>query len=91
MWSFAFLLTRIKDYWKLILGVLVASIPVITYIFGRKDGGLVEKDKQAKDAVRTESKRADFYKDIGEATNEAQANRPTDRKQLIDRLREHGL
>lgn len=91
MWSFAFLLSRIKDYWRLMVGILVVSIPAITYVFGRKDGKATQKYEHLKDAVRTESKRADFYKDIGESTDEAQASRPTTREQLVERLRKHGL
>jgi hypothetical protein len=91
MWSFAFVLSRLKEYWQLAVGLLVASIPVVTYLFGRKSGSLAEKDKFVKDTVRKEVKRADFYKDIGEATHEAQANRPANRDELTERLRQHGL
>jgi hypothetical protein len=91
MWSFAYLLTRIKDYWQLLVGLLVAAIPVVTYLFGRKDGAVAEKDKFVKDTVRKEVQRADFYKEIGEATHEAQANRPSNRNELTERLRKHGL
>jgi hypothetical protein len=91
MWSFAYVLTRIKDYWQLLVGLLVASIPVVTYLFGRKDGAVSEKEKFIKDTVRREVERADFYKGMGEATHEAQANRPNNRDELIERLRKHGL
>ena len=91
MWSFAFVLSRLKDYWQLVVGLLVAAIPVVTYLFGRKDGAVAEKDKFVKDTVRAEKKRADFYKDMERGTHDAQANRPVTRDGVVERLRKHGL
>lgn len=89
MWSL--ILGRFVSWWKLALGVALAALPVIAYVFGRKDGKTIEREKVMEDAVRSEGERADFYKNIGEAASEAQANRPADRGKLVKRLRQHGL
>lgn len=89
MWSL--FVGRLVDWWKLIIGIVLAALPVIAYVFGRKDGRSLEKEKVMEDVVRTEKERADFYKNIGEASNEAQANRPANRDELTQRLRQHGL
>lgn len=82
---------RLINWWKLILGFIIAAIPVIAYVVGRREGRSIEKTEVLKDTVRTEKERAEFYKEMGEASNEAQSNRPANRDQLIDRLRQHGL
>lgn len=84
-------LSKITDWWKVIAGVLVAMIPVIAYIFGRKDGTHREKLQRIEDAARAERERAEFYKDLGEAQNEAQANRPISSDDIVERLRKNGL
>lgn len=85
------LFTRIKDFWHIIVGVLVSIVATLLYVLGRKDGSYTEKVKRMEDTVRTEHSRAEFYKDIGVATHEAQANRPLDRDSVVERLRKHGL
>ena len=89
MWSL--ILGRFVSWWKLALGVALAALPVIAYVFGRKDGKTIEREKVMEDAVQSEAERADFYKNIGEAASEAQANRPANRDELTQRLRQHGL
>jgi uncharacterized membrane protein len=89
MWTL--LVGRFVNWWKLALGVFLAALPVIAYVFGRRDGKTIEREKVMEDAVRSEGERADFYKSIGEAVNEAEANRPADRDKLVKRLRQHGL
>ncbi len=82
---------RVVAYWKLIVAAILAALPVIAYVFGRKDGRKIEQTHAAQEVVKTEKARSDFYKDIAEATHEAQANRPADRDDLVKRVREHGL
>lgn len=82
---------RLISWWKLILGFIIAAIPVIAYVIGRREGKAIVQNDVLKDTARTEKERADFYKEMGEASNEAQSNRPANRDQLIDRLRQHGL
>lgn len=91
MYALSYVLSRVVSYWKLALGVIVAALPVVAYVFGRKDGKKLEQNKAVQEVVKTEQARSDFYKDIAEATHEAQANRPTDRDDLVKRVREHGL
>jgi hypothetical protein len=87
----ATVLSKITQWWRIILGVLVAMIPVIAYIFGRKDGTHREKLQRIEDAARAERNRAEFYKDLGEAQSEAQINRPVSRDDIVERLRKNGL
>lgn len=89
MWSL--LVGRFVNWWKLVVGVLLAAIPVVAYVFGRKDGKAVVEKKVVEDALRTEHDRAEFYKSIGEAADEATNNRPADRDDLVKRVRQHGL
>lgn len=84
-------LSKITQWWKIILGVVVALIPLIAYIFGRKDGTHREKLQRIEDAARAERQRAEFYKDLGEAQNEAQTNRPITSDSIVERLRKNGL
>lgn len=84
-------LSKFKQWWTVIAGVAIAMIPVIAYIFGRKDGTHREKLQRIEDAARSERERAEFYKDLGEATNEAQANRPITSTDIVERLRKNGL
>lgn len=89
MWAAFF--GRLVNWWKLLLGALAVMIPVLAYVFGRKDGKLAFEKEAMQDAVRTEKSRADFYKDMGEASYEAQSNRPSSSDDLVDRVRKHGL
>lgn len=84
-------LSKITQWWKLILGVVVALIPVIAYIFGRKDGTYKEKLQRIEDAARLDRQRAEFYKNLGEAQSESQANRPIASDDVVERLRKNGL
>lgn len=89
MW--AAITTKLSVWWKVGVGALVAAIPVIAYVFGRKDGKNIEHTNQMKEAVRAEKTRADFYYEMERAANEAHANRPASRDGVVERLRKHGL
>lgn len=83
--------TKVAVWWKLVVGVVVAAIPVIAYMFGRKDGKSIEQTNNMKEAVRAEKTRADFYYEMEKAANEAHAKRPVTRDGVVERLRKHGL
>ena len=85
------LFTRIKDFWPVIVAAPVPIVGALICAIGRKDGSYTEKVRRMEDAARTERHRAEFYKHIGEASNEAQATKPASRDELTDRLRKHGL
>ena len=82
---------RLVNWWKLIAGFTLAALPVIAYMFGRKEGKKIEEVKQVKETVRVEKARTEFYKAMEQAAHEVQNNRPADRDDLVDRLRKHGL
>lgn len=81
----------IVKYAKIIGGIILALVPVLAYVFGRKDARELEQAKAAKQILRAEKRRGDFYKDMAEATHEVQNNRPTNRDDLVKRLRDSGL
>jgi hypothetical protein len=37
------LFNRLVNGWKLIVGFVLAALPVIAYVFGRKEGKKIEK------------------------------------------------
>lgn len=82
---------RLVAWWKLFLGVLLAALPVIAYVFGRKEGKKIETVEVLKEQARTEEERADFYKEMEQASHEVQDNRPANRDELVKRLRKQGL
>jgi hypothetical protein len=85
------ILSRITDWFKIAAGILLALIPVLAYVLGRKDAKEAEQAKAAKEVLRSEKGRSEFYKDMAEATHEAETKRPGDRDELVKRLRQHGL
>lgn len=89
--TLAFLMSKVTEWWKVVVGVLAVMIPLIAYIFGRKDGTYKEKLQRIEDAARAERERAEFYKELGEAQGEAQANRPITSDDIVERLRKNGL
>ena len=78
-------------YAKIIGGVILALIPVLAYVFGRRDAKEIEQAKIAKQVLRAEKSRGEFYKDMAEAAHEVQNNRPDSRDDLVNRLRNNGL
>jgi hypothetical protein len=88
---YSLILSKLTKWWKLVLGLGIALIPVITYFFGRKDGGNVQKVERMQSALKSEKARADFHKKVGGLNNEAQSNKPVDKSSLVDRLRNNGL
>jgi len=87
----ALVLTKIKVWWKVLVGAVVVMVPVITYLFGRKDGASSQKVEYLQDSITAEKYKADFYSSMGDAIHEAQTNRPMDRDSVVERLRKHGL
>lgn len=85
------LFNRFVKWWKLLAGFVLAALPVIAYMFGRKEGKKIEEAKQVKEAVRVEKARTEFYKSMEQAAHEVQNNRPVSGDDLVDRLRKHGL
>lgn len=88
---FSIFFGRVVMYWKLVVAILLAALPVVAYVFGRKDGKKIEQNNTMSEVVKTEKDRSNFYKEIAEATHEAQTTRPTNRDDLVKRVREHGL
>lgn len=78
-------------YAKIVGGIILALVPVLAYVFGRKDAKEIEQARAAKQILRAEKDRGEFYKDMAEATNEIQNTRPTNRDDIVKRLRDTGL
>ena len=73
------------------MGVIVAIVPVITYVFGRKEGAHAQQVQHLEDSAAAEKDKAEFHSSMGDVVHEAQANRPIDRDSVVERLRKHGL
>lgn len=74
----------------IMLGVVAALLPIL-YVLGRRDGSKLEQKKVLEDALETEHKRADFYKAMEQHDNEVENATPRDKRELAERLRQHGL
>lgn len=89
IWSL--IATKVKGYWQLIVAGASAVLLFLVYITGRKDGRNAVQAKINEDVIATEKHVSDFYKEMGRAEREAEANRPDDRLELVERLRKSGL
>jgi len=87
MGFFSGILTKLQ----IALAATVAVLLPILYVIGRRDGARKEKVRRVAEALEAEQARADFYKNIESANNEAENNKPRSSADLTDRLREHGL
>jgi hypothetical protein len=86
-----FIWSKIKAGLAFILWGALAVILPILYILGRKDGAAKEQAQKAEEAVKAEKERAEFYKEMGEEKDEIVRNKPTDKHDLVNRLRDNGL
>lgn len=75
---------KLKTYLLLGLSLL---LPIL-YILGRKDGRKVEQTKMLSDELDTANRVSDFYKKMAE---HEQQNPVSDRRSLVERLRNDGL
>ena len=88
---FGLIVSKVKGYWQLIVAGASAILLFLIYLAGRKDGrNAVEAEINA-DVIATEKHVSDFYKEMGRAEREAEANRPDDPVELVERLRNSGL
>jgi hypothetical protein len=78
-----FLIGKLKTY---LLGALAIAMPII-YMIGKVKGAAVEKTKVLEDELQAQHKATDFYKAM--ADNET--HNITDRRSLVERLRNDGL
>ncbi len=86
-----FLWSKIKGGLFLILwGALGILLPLL-YLIGRKDGAAKEQVQKAEEAVKAEKIKAEFYKEMGEEKDEIIRNKPTNKSDLVTRLRDNGL
>jgi exopolyphosphatase/pppGpp-phosphohydrolase len=84
---FGFVTDKIKT---VALGVLAVLLPIL-YILGRRDQSKIERTNALEDALETEHDRADFYRTLEKRNNDIQNNRPSNRDDLVKRLRDNGL
>lgn len=82
---------KFKAYWQLIVAGASALLLLVTYLTGRKDGRTSFEAKVNREVAKEEKKVADFYKEMGAAELEAEINRPDNRSDLVERLRNAGL
>lgn len=82
-----FIFTKVK----IVAITLFAALLPVLYLFGRKDGKAVEQTKKMEDALETNEKVAEFYKEIEHTNNEIEAIKPRNTSTLIKRLRDRGL
>jgi len=71
-------------------GAIAILLPVL-YILGRKDGASKEQVQKAEEAVKAEKKKAEFYREMGEDKDEIVRSKPTNKSDLVNRLRNNGL
>ena len=78
---------KIKDF---IIAALALLIPII-YVLGRKDQKKINRSEALEDALELEKDRAEFYRAMEKEHNEIENSKPTDRNDLVNRLRSDGL
>ena len=83
--------STVIKYAKIVGGIILSLVPVLAYVFGRKDAKEIGQARAAKQILRAEKDRGEFYKDMAEAANEIQNTRPTNRDDIVKRLRDTGL
>lgn len=79
-----FLLGKIKTF---VIAGLAVLLPIL-YLFGRRDGAKAQQQADLADDLQTSEKVSDFYKAMAE--HEVSFT-PTNRSDLIERLRRDGL
>lgn len=79
-----FILGKIKTY---IIAALALLLPIL-YVFGRRDGKKLEKQKILADELEAQRDVSDFYKAMAEHEDDFN---PGSRNDLTDRLRRDGL
>lgn len=79
-----FILGKIKTY---VIAALSLLLPIL-YVFGRKDGKKLEKQKILADELEAQRDVSDFYKAMAEHEDDFN---PVSRNDLTDRLRRDGL
>lgn len=88
---FGLIVSKVKGYWQLIAAGVSAILLFLIYLAGRKDGRNAVEAEINTDVIATEKHVSDFYKEMGRAEREAEANRPDDPAELVERLRNSGL
>ena len=91
MGALSLVTTKFKAYWQLVVAGASALLLILLYLTGRKDGRTSYEAKVIRDIVKEEKKVADFHKAMGAAELEAEINRPDNRSDLVERLRNAGL
>lgn len=91
LFSLSLMWGAIKQYWLAFVGAVLAVAMFALYVMGRKDGQKIEQVETIKHDLEVQQATTDFYKDMGKAELEAQINRPADRSELVNRLRDVGL
>jgi len=74
---------------KMAVAAIVVALLPLMYVFGISRGKKNADADRMKDVADKNKDLADFYKDIGKRNEEIV--RPTNRDELIDRLRNYGL
>jgi len=85
------LLLKLKSWGKYIGLAALALIPIIGYMFGRKDGVHSERQKGFELEIKRRDRQMDFFKGVTNEERKADANKPRTRRELTDRLRGKGL